>query len=152
MEEKRAQYWFDEKGRYHRVGAPAKITKNGTKMYYIHGRLHRVGAPAYMLADYSRIYYNRGKIHNLHGPAWISNRTGERKYFIYGTQYDEDKFRKIYNFMKKVKENKKKRLKKRFFIKWELKCDQPKKGLFNLRMRRSMEDLEDNLGLVWKEK
>ena len=38
-------------GRYHRIGGPAVIYINGTKMWYQSGKRHRVDGPAIVFAD-----------------------------------------------------------------------------------------------------
>jgi hypothetical protein len=74
---------FDESGRFHRIGAPARLVwppnnAEHTAEYFVHGEYHREDGPALIrrYADGSVLecYYNHGKLHRDDGPAHILRR------------------------------------------------------------------------------
>jgi hypothetical protein len=49
--------YFDDKGKLHRVGGPALIAQNGTKLWYQNGKRHRIDGPAAEWASQESEWY-----------------------------------------------------------------------------------------------
>lgn len=137
--------WYQD-GLPHREDGPARTYfTDFNKEWYLYGSLHRVGGPAVTSLEKSEWYYY-GLKHRVDGPAVKFNLTemfgldcdeivdelfGDQKtWYINGKEYDEEDYHKRLRY-----------LRFKYFKKWELKCDQHGKKLFNLRMEKSMEGL-----------
>ena len=86
--------YIDANGDYHRIGEPAMIYKNGTKLWYYHGILHRTDGPAEIVrpSDTSSGYqawWIHGKLHRTDGPAVVYN-NGREMWYENGQRHRED--------------------------------------------------------------
>ena len=80
---------FDDE--YHRIGAPAIISKNGNVSWYLNGKCHREDGPAIEKADGTKIWYFNGELHRVDGPA-IEWPDGSKFWYINGVRYTESEF------------------------------------------------------------
>lgn len=49
--------WYDERGRFHRDGGPAKRWPNGMEEWYQHGNIHREDGPACVAPTRGNTWY-----------------------------------------------------------------------------------------------
>lgn len=79
-------------GHLHRADGPAVIYSNVDYKWYLHGQLHREDGPAIVYPPYktntgSQYWYKNGHRHREDGPA-VEHGNGEKKWFLYGVEYD----------------------------------------------------------------
>jgi len=115
------EWWYD--GKRHRLDEPAVIESNGCKEWWFFGLRHREDGPAIIYPDggeewwykneihrdndlpaivdinYKEWWY-RGMRHRISGPAEIF-RNERKKYYIRGVEYDEERYYKINNLVRK---------------------------------------------------
>lgn len=76
------------RGKLHRQGGPALVTKSGMKKWYFYGELHRDNGPAVEHLNGGLRYYRLGKLHRLDGPAIITGK-GKKHYYVNGIEMSE---------------------------------------------------------------
>lgn len=150
--------WY-RNGLRHREDGPATVYPNGSKMWFKNDLLHRDDGPALDAADGSKFWYQNGLRHRVDGPAIIKKNGGVKEWWLKGRLHRDDgpaielecgwkawyyngfeyseKDYKIKIFREKIK----KKIALKYFRLWDLKCDQPGKRLFEIRMKRSMENI-----------
>lgn len=68
-----------------------RINQDGSISFYKKGLLHREHAPAFMTETTSEWYFE-GRLHREDGPAIVCD-NGIKKWFVYGTEYNESEFK-----------------------------------------------------------
>lgn len=53
--------WFNDAGKFHRIGGPADEFENGDKVFYVNGLRHNEDGAAIQLADGRNFFYLEGK-------------------------------------------------------------------------------------------
>lgn len=84
-----AIYYVDWHGQQHRTDGPARIEKNGNKLWHSHGELHRIGGPAIELTDGRKEWWVDGKRHRTDGPA-IEFNDGTKEWWKDGWRHRTD--------------------------------------------------------------
>lgn len=155
------EWW--KNGLRHRDDGPAFIINNRHESWYHNGKHHRVNKPACIsYNDEGKIvgecWIYKGKLHRLDGPAikynnkdiyqkdhddflflYTENETKMKNFFIYGVEYDENKWNKI---VKKIEKSEKKLVNKYARL-WYEKCDKPGSLIWNNRINKGWEEINN---------
>ena len=156
--------WY-QYGKLHRIDGPAMITKDGHEGWYYKGKLHRENGPSVIYYK-DKIYmgeswWYKDKLHRLDGPALeiknlnqyndiileleemhdinVKPNINMKNYFIYGVEYDEEKYYKI---VKKIEKSEKKLVNKYARV-WYEKCDHPGSLIWNNRIEKGWEEINN---------
>ena len=146
---------FNNNGKLHREDGPTFEYVNGLKEWYVNGKRHREDGPAVEFNGNREWYFN-GKKHREDGPAeeyngdkeWYINGKrhredgpavelcdGQKAWYINDIEYTEKEYNLELERIRKIRFN--------FFKLWEEICDQPGKKLFEIRMKRAMDNIEE---------
>jgi len=87
-------YYYNKKGKLHRLNGPAVERIDGSKMYYVNGELHRLDGPANVGTNGELEYWVNGKRHRLDGPAIIHS-DGEVEYWVNGKHLTKEEFDRL---------------------------------------------------------
>jgi hypothetical protein len=82
-------FWFNNKGRRHRVDGPAVEFADGTKYWYVNNKQHRIDGPAYIDANGGKVWWVNGKRHRIDGPA-VEHPGGGKAWFVNGKYHRID--------------------------------------------------------------
>lgn len=91
----------NEQGELHREKGPARITKLGTKEWFLCNKRHRVNDPAVERYDGYKAWFKHGKRHRLDGAA-IEYECGGKSYYINGRYYSQDKWKEKISKLKQI--------------------------------------------------
>ena len=105
------------------------------KYYNENGQLHREDGPAIEDSNGDKAWYFNGELHREDGPA-IEYSDGDKLWYFNGEKYyTKEEYKAKIERIRKIKF--------KYFKKWELICEQPGKNLFNIRMNRAMNNIEE---------
>ena len=120
--------YYNDNGKLHRENGPAVVRENGSRVWYFNGEQYRVNGPG------DKQWYLNGKLHRENGPA-VEYSDGYKAWYINGTNYNEKKYELEIERIRKIRF--------KYFKLWEEICDQPGKKLFNIRMNRAMDNIDE---------
>jgi hypothetical protein len=92
IDERGNRFWYDAKGKFHRVNGPAIEYVNGTKCWYLDDKRHRVDGPAVERANRTRHWYQNSKRHRIDGPA-IEWSDGSKAWWLNDEEYSEEAYK-----------------------------------------------------------
>jgi hypothetical protein len=96
---------WKQNGKLHRIGGPAYKHYSSNyvhEFWYVDGKLHRDDGPAVIQQKY-KAWYKYGELHRIDGPAMES--TTIKYYYLFGDRYEECKFNRLINMLKKFNNN-----------------------------------------------
>ena len=126
--------WFIN-GKRHRENGPTVQYSNGYKAWYLNGKFHRENGPAIHWKDGHKEWYFNGELHRENGPSVEYPNSEYKEWFINGLEYTEKEY--------KVKIERIRKIRFKYFKQWEEICDQPGKKLFEIRINRAMDNIQE---------